>query len=169
MRWFGLSSAPKPKCDKRFARQYRHSTRVSPDFALLKLRSPSFKSHLFFLPQKGKERNNPQKKHRRQFWCDVSYDQALFCETYLALSTYRASGVQCRGTCMRYITLAICFTQPCSCGVRNTQCTPPKGNPKCICLPSVAERCKEGQEKSMGQTIKVTLSGRSGACGNLNT
>ena len=32
--------APFSKYIERFARQYRHSTRVSPDVALLKLRSP---------------------------------------------------------------------------------------------------------------------------------
>ena len=43
-RWFGLSFAPKPKYNERFARQYRYSTRVSPDFALLRHSSPSFGS-----------------------------------------------------------------------------------------------------------------------------
>ena len=28
---------------------------------------------------------------------------------------------------------------------------PPKGNPKCMCLPSVAKRCIDGQEKQNGQ------------------
>ena len=55
------------------------------------------------------------KSARIQFWYDVSYDQALFCETYFALSTYHASGVQCGGICMRYITLAICL--PCHAAV----------------------------------------------------
>ena len=41
VRWFGLSIAPKPEFYERFARQYRYSTRVSPDVAFLKLRSPS--------------------------------------------------------------------------------------------------------------------------------
>ena len=41
MRWFGLSFAPFSKFFERFARQYRYSTEVSPDVALLKLCSPS--------------------------------------------------------------------------------------------------------------------------------
>ena len=41
MRWFGLSIAPKPKSHERFARQYSYSTRVSPNFALLRDSSPS--------------------------------------------------------------------------------------------------------------------------------
>ena len=40
MRWFGLSFAPFSKHIERFARQYRYSTKVSPDVALLKLSSP---------------------------------------------------------------------------------------------------------------------------------
>ena len=42
--WFGLSFAPKPEFHKRIARQYRYSTRVSPDVALLELSSPSDRS-----------------------------------------------------------------------------------------------------------------------------
>ena len=42
--WFGLSLAPLSKYIARFARQYRYSTRVSPDAVLLKLSSPSVKS-----------------------------------------------------------------------------------------------------------------------------
>ena len=61
--------------------------------------------------REGEERKNPQKTHRSQFWYDVSHDEALFCETYFALCMYHASGVQCRGICLRYITLAICL--PC--------------------------------------------------------
>ena len=45
MRWFGLSFAPKPKYKERFARQYRYSTRVSPDFALLMHSSPSLEPY----------------------------------------------------------------------------------------------------------------------------
>ena len=41
MRRFGLSFAPKPEHNERFALQYRYSTRVSPDVALLKLSSQS--------------------------------------------------------------------------------------------------------------------------------
>ena len=41
VRWFGLPFTPLPKRNKRFTRQYRYSTRVSPDVALPKLSSPS--------------------------------------------------------------------------------------------------------------------------------
>ena len=41
MRWFGFSSAPVSKCIDRFARQYRYSTKVSPDVAMIKLSSPT--------------------------------------------------------------------------------------------------------------------------------
>ena len=52
MRWFGLSFAPKPMWNTRFARQYR--CELPPEFplgfALLRLRSPSCKSqHSSFL------------------------------------------------------------------------------------------------------------------------
>ena len=40
----GCSFAPFSKHIERFAPRYRYSTKFSPDFALLKLRSPSFKS-----------------------------------------------------------------------------------------------------------------------------
>ena len=58
--------------------------------------------------EKGEQRKNPQVR---------CLSRQLFCETHFEL---------CRGICMRYITLAVCFTLPCSCGVRNTRCTPPK-------------------------------------------
>ena len=126
--------------------------------------------------EKGEESKNPQKTQRSQFWYDVSYDQALLCETYFALTTHHASGVLCRGICVRCITLAVYFILPCRCGVRNTRCTPPKGNPKCICLPSVAKGCTEGQEKThdngflnCGSNHQVTLSEPFGAYGSLDT
>ena len=83
-------------------------------------------------------RKNPQR--RNQNWRGVSCGRALFCGTCFALCTCRASGVLCRGICMRYITLAICVTLPYSCGVRNTRCTPTKRKPEMHVL---AKRCKE--------------------------
>ena len=65
------------------------------------------------------------------------------------------------------------FALPCSCGVRNTRCTPPKRNPKCMCLPSVAKKCMEGHEKmtvvsgTVGHTSEATLCERFGGFGNL--
>ena len=50
--WFGLSLAPFSKHNERFARQYRYSTKVSPDVALLKLSSPyvgSWKTKTLYL------------------------------------------------------------------------------------------------------------------------
>ena len=76
---------------------------------------------------------------------------------------------------MRYITLPMCVTLPCSCVVRNTRCTPTKRKPEIHLL---AKHCKEmygGPRKTkltvvfrtVGQTIKATLSERLGAFGSL--
>ena len=69
---------------------------------------------------------------------------------------------------MRYITLATCVTLPCSCGARNTRCTPTKRKPEKHLL---AKRCIEmygGPRKTkltvvfrtVGRTIEATLSER---------
>ena len=82
----------------------------------------------------GEERKNPKNASE-----PVLVRYIILCDTYFALSTNHASGVQCRRICLRYITLAIYFTLPSRCGVRNTSCTPTEGHPTCICLLSVAK------------------------------
>ena len=60
MRWFGLSIAPFSKHNERFARA---STVKFPDFALLRLRSPPFKSSHLRLTQKTLSRSRNIHRH----------------------------------------------------------------------------------------------------------
>ena len=91
--------------------------------------------------QKGEERKIPQKTRRSQFWCDVSYDQALFIETHFALCTYHASGVLSVNLYALHHTCYTCL--PChvaaGCG------TPAARHQKKPELHLLAKRCKEMQ------------------------
>ena len=70
-----------------------------------------------------------------------------YVERAFAVCSCRASGVLCRGICMRCVTLAVCVTM----------LRPPKGNPKCICLPSVWRTTKNKNDRGFFELLITPL------------